>query len=105
MRTIGTLVVLFIIAGIIIPFAVGARYSQESTERADCVCDSVDSTTIPCVSFEGEGHIFITYLVNVRIERSGTRIPSCPDQLRTETNHTFSFMEWPVDNRSIEINF
>lgn len=96
MRTIGSLVVLFLVAGLIIPFIIGANYGQNSVDT-NCVCVPVDpNLQIPCSTFSGDGYLFMTYVVNLYIERSGTRIPSCTDQLQTNTNHSFSFMTWPA---------
>lgn len=107
MRTIGTLVILFLIAGFAIPFLTPTGYTQNGTE-AECECEAIGELDIPCTHFSGEGYIFQAYLVNVQLTREGTRIPSCPKQIRTETSTSFSFMEWPsnvnVNVPGVEIN-
>lgn len=93
MRTLGSLIVLFLVFGIISPFFSTNGYSQTSVE-GDFMCNAL-SMEIPGTSFQGSGYIFRGYLVNVSIERSGIRIPSCPDQLQTNSQVSWTTMTWP----------
>lgn len=93
MRSLGTLIILFLLFGIVNPFFSSIGYTQTSVED-DYYCDGLNMD-IPGVAFDGEGYIFRGYFVNITIERSGTRIPSCPDQLQTTSNISWDFMNWP----------
>jgi len=94
MRGLGSLIIIFLLFGIINPFFSSNGYSQTSVEDDyNCAALNMD---IPGVSFDGAGYIFRGGLVNVYIEREGTRIPSCPDQLQTNSSVSWTFMEWPA---------
>jgi|GEM_PF-1567286 len=93
MRTLGSLIVIFILFGIISPFFTQVGYHQQSVE-GDYMCTSLN-LDIPGTSFTGSGYVFMTYLVNISVNRSGTRIPSCPDQIQTTMNIAYNFMQWP----------
>lgn len=93
MRTLGSLIVIFILFGIISPFFTQVGYSQQTTD-GDYLCQS-SNMDMPGVSFVGSGYVFMTYLVNVHIDRSGTRIPSCSDQIQTTMDIAYNFMQWP----------
>ncbi|MBP6925701.1 MAG: hypothetical protein KBC22_01425 [Candidatus Pacebacteria bacterium] len=94
MRTLGTLIVLFLIFGVVNPFMSSIGYTQTSVEQ-DLPCASL-GMDVPGVSFSGQGYVFRGYLVNLYTDRSGTRVPSCPDQLQTNSSYAWTFMEWPV---------
>jgi hypothetical protein len=94
MRTLGTLIIFFLIFGFVNPLLSPIGYEQASAEQ-DLYCTGL-GMDVPGVSFSGQGHIFRGYLVNLYIDRSGTRIPSCPDQLQTNSTYAWTFMDWPI---------